>query len=57
MNMMKMQLYVFTQLIDLIEADQVIDCISKLVLFYHMIFFLGSRRPGDRREVERKKEE
>ena len=56
MNMMKMQLYVFTQLIDLIEADQVINFIS-MVLFYHMIFFLGSRRPGDRREVERKKEE
>ena len=56
MNMMKMQLYVFTQLIDLIEADQVIDCILKL-LFYCMIYFLGSRRPGDRREVERKKEE
>ena len=56
MNMMKMQLYVFTQLIDLIEADQVIDNKSK-VLFHQMIFFLGSRRPGDWREVKRKKEE
>ena len=38
MNMMKMQLYVFTQIIDLIEADQVRCVLYAFYSFYGFIF-------------------